>query len=120
MRMITACFARALKGWTSRICVHFLLTFQEVMSISKTRNQLRVKSAECPTNVKDNRVSDGTACNVELRQGGVAADEESVPDAWTDLAQGDTQLRETGQFRWLVHGRSVAQCAVSLKVSPRN
>ena len=40
MRMITACFARALKGWTSRICVHFLLTFQEVMLISKTRNQL--------------------------------------------------------------------------------
>jgi hypothetical protein len=40
MRMITACFARALKGWTSRICVHFLLTFQEVMPISKTRNQL--------------------------------------------------------------------------------
>jgi hypothetical protein len=23
MRMITACFARALKGWTSRICVAF-------------------------------------------------------------------------------------------------
>ena len=43
MRMITACFARALKGWTSRICVHFLLTFQEVMPISKTRNQLIYK-----------------------------------------------------------------------------
>jgi hypothetical protein len=40
MRMITACFARALQRWTSRICVHFLLTFQEVMPISKTRNQL--------------------------------------------------------------------------------
>ena len=45
---------------------------------------------------------------MELRQGGVAADEESVRDTWTDLAQGDTQLRETGQFRWLVHGWSVA------------
>jgi hypothetical protein len=42
MRMITACFARALKGWMSRICVHFLLTFQEVMPISKTRNQLAI------------------------------------------------------------------------------
>ena len=44
MRMITACFARALTGWTSRICVHFLLTFQEVMPISKTRNQLIFKT----------------------------------------------------------------------------
>jgi len=61
----------------------------------------------------------GTMCHVELRQGGVVADEESAPDEWTDLAQGDTQLRETGQFRWLVHGWSRAQCAVSLKVSPR-
>jgi len=38
--MITACFARALQSSTSRICVHFLLTFQEIMPISKTRNQL--------------------------------------------------------------------------------
>ena len=44
MRMITACFAGALKGWTSRICVHVLLTFQEVMPISKTRNQLIFKT----------------------------------------------------------------------------
>jgi hypothetical protein len=40
MCLITACFARALQRWTSRICVHFLLTFQEVMPISTTRNQL--------------------------------------------------------------------------------
>jgi hypothetical protein len=40
MRMITACLARALQSCTSRICVHVLLTFQEVMPISKTRNQL--------------------------------------------------------------------------------
>jgi hypothetical protein len=94
--------------------------FRFCVVVHRRAGVYRVKSAECPTSVKDNRVSDGTACNVELRQGGVAADEESVPDAWTDLAQGDTQLRETGQFRWLVHGWSVAQCAVSLKVSPRN
>src|SRR6266849_11210948 len=40
MRMITTCFARALQRCTSRIDVHFLLTFQEVRPISKTRNQL--------------------------------------------------------------------------------
>jgi hypothetical protein len=57
---------------------------------------------------------------VELRQRGVAADEESAPDERTDLAQGDTQLIETGRFRWLAHGWSVAQYAVSLKISPRN
>ena len=37
--MITACFARALQGCTSRICMHFLPMFQEVITISKTRNQ---------------------------------------------------------------------------------
>jgi hypothetical protein len=67
-----------------------------------------------------NRVNYGTFCNMELRQGGVVADEESAPDEWTDLAQGDTRLIETGQFQWLVHGWSVVQCAASLKVSPRN
>ena len=40
MRLITAWFARALRRCTSRIGMQFLLTFQEVMSISKTRNQL--------------------------------------------------------------------------------
>src|SRR5258706_6271522 len=40
--MITACFARAPQRGTSRIYMHFLLLFQEVRSISKTRNQLRV------------------------------------------------------------------------------
>ena len=39
-RMITASFPRALQRETGRICVHVLLTFQEVMPISKTRNQL--------------------------------------------------------------------------------
>ena len=63
-------------------------------------------------------VKDDLKDDVELRQGGVAADEESAPDEWTGLAQGDTQLIEAGQFRWLAHGWSVAQCAVSLKVSP--
>jgi len=57
---------------------------------------------------------------VELRQGGVAVDEESTPNERTDLAQGDTQLIETGRFQWLAHGWSVAQYAVSLKLSPRN
>ena len=44
MRMITACFARALQRCTSRICMHFLLAFQEVMPISKTRNQLYINT----------------------------------------------------------------------------
>ncbi len=57
---------------------------------------------------------------MELRQGGAAADEESAPDERADLAQSDTQLIDIGQFRWLAHRWSVAQCAVSLKVSPRN
>jgi hypothetical protein len=58
--------------------------------------------------------------NVELRQGHVAADKESASDKRTNLAQGDTQLIDTGQFQWLAHGGSVAQYAVSLKISPRN
>ena len=40
MRLITACFARVPQRWTSRIYIHFLLMFQEVRLISKTRNQL--------------------------------------------------------------------------------
>src|SRR5216683_1181359 len=40
MRMITAWFARAPQGCTSRIYMHFLLIFQKVRPISKTRNQL--------------------------------------------------------------------------------
>jgi hypothetical protein len=56
---------------------------------------------------------------MEVREGGVAADEESAPDERTDLAQDDTQLIDTRRFRWLTHRLSVAQCAVSLKVSPR-
>src|SRR5712691_499885 len=43
MRMITACFARAPQRCTSRTYMHFLLMFQEVRPISKTRNQLLVK-----------------------------------------------------------------------------
>src|SRR2546425_16113 len=40
MRLITACCARVPQRWTSRIYIHFLLMFQEVRLISKTRNQL--------------------------------------------------------------------------------
>ena len=40
--MIPACFARALHRCASRLCVHFLVPFQEVMPISKTCNQLVV------------------------------------------------------------------------------
>src|SRR5437870_4117465 len=40
MYMAAACFARAPQRCTSRMYMHFLLTFQEVMLISKTRNQL--------------------------------------------------------------------------------
>jgi hypothetical protein len=40
MRMSTACFARAHQRYTSRLSKHFLLTFQEVTPLSKTRNQL--------------------------------------------------------------------------------
>src|SRR6266852_5960187 len=39
-RMITACFARVPQRCTSRTYMHFLLMFQEVRPISKTRNQL--------------------------------------------------------------------------------
>jgi polyphosphate:AMP phosphotransferase len=40
MRMRTACFARAPQRCTSRLSKHFFLTFQEVIPLSKTRNQL--------------------------------------------------------------------------------
>jgi hypothetical protein len=63
-------------------------------------------------------VKDDLQDSVELRQGRVAADKESAPDKRTHLAQGDTQLIDTGQFQWLAHGVSVAQYAVSLKLSP--
>ena len=39
-RMIPVCFARALQRCRRRLCMHCLLTFQEVMPISKTRKQL--------------------------------------------------------------------------------
>src|SRR5215510_13726704 len=42
MRMRTACFARAPQRCTSRLSRYFLLTFQEVTPLSKTRNQLVV------------------------------------------------------------------------------
>ena len=64
-------------------------------------------------------VKDDLEDGMEVREGGVAADEESAPDERTDLAQDDTQLIDTRRFRWLTHRLSVAQCAVSLKVSPR-
>jgi len=65
-------------------------------------------------------VKDDLEHGMEVRQGGVAAEEKSAPDERTDLVQDDTQLIDTRQFRWLAHRLSVAQCAVSLKVSPRN
>src|SRR6266850_6782061 len=41
MRMIPARFAHALQRYTSRPYMHCLPIFQEVMPISKTRNQLK-------------------------------------------------------------------------------
>src|SRR4030095_2551325 len=46
MRMRTACFARAPQRCTSRLSKHFLLTFQEVTPLSKTCNQLYVKTLD--------------------------------------------------------------------------
>ena len=43
MRMMTACVARAPQRCTSHLSKHFLLTFQEVTPLSKTRNQLALK-----------------------------------------------------------------------------
>ena len=40
MRMITASFVRMLQRCTGSLCMHFLLIFQEVRSMSKTCNQL--------------------------------------------------------------------------------
>ena len=40
MRTRTACFARAPQRCTKCLSKHFLLTFQEVTSLTKTRNQL--------------------------------------------------------------------------------
>jgi hypothetical protein len=40
MRMIITCFARVPQRCTSRLYMHFLLIFQELRPISKTRNQL--------------------------------------------------------------------------------
>jgi hypothetical protein len=40
-RMRTACFARAPQRCTSRLSKYFLLIFQEVTPLSKTRNQLK-------------------------------------------------------------------------------
>src|SRR5215467_14387008 len=42
LRVITACFARALQRWTSRMDMHFLHTLQEVVPLSETCNQLMV------------------------------------------------------------------------------
>ncbi len=39
MRLIIGCFARALQSCTSRISMHFLLAFQDVILTSNTRNQ---------------------------------------------------------------------------------
>src|SRR2546427_2516692 len=45
MCMITASFVRMLQRCTGSLCMHFLLIFQEVRSVSKTRNQLYVRPA---------------------------------------------------------------------------
>ncbi len=42
MRMISTCFARVLQRNTCSLDMHFLLIFQEVVSISKTCNQLAI------------------------------------------------------------------------------
>ena len=47
MRMITACFARAPQRCPNRLSKHFLLTFQEVTPLRKTRNQLQGCEALC-------------------------------------------------------------------------
>ena len=65
-------------------------------------------------------VKDDLEDRMQVRQGCVAADEEAAPDQRTDLTQDNTQLIDTGRFRWLAHRVSVAQCAVSLKISTRN
>jgi glioma pathogenesis-related protein 2 len=49
--MITVCVARVLQRCTSHLYVHFLLTFQEIMPISKTRNQLIGKHGGIDTEV---------------------------------------------------------------------
>ena len=52
MRMRTACFARAPQRCASRFSKRFLLIFQEVTPLSKTRNQLlRIMSSAlvCPS-----------------------------------------------------------------------
>src|SRR5216683_3925170 len=46
-RMIPACFSHALQRGSSRIGMHFLLTFQGVMLIRKTRNQLTKSGGMC-------------------------------------------------------------------------
>src|SRR5262245_13179217 len=49
MRMITACFARAPQSCTSRTYMHFLLMFEDVRPIRKTRNQFWEKKAPALT-----------------------------------------------------------------------
>ena len=64
-------------------------------------------------------VKDDLKDDVELRQGGVAADEESAPDEWTDLAQDDAELIDAGWFNRLIHAQSVPRRALRFKMSPR-
>src|SRR5919206_3435653 len=52
MRMRTACFARVPPRCTSRLSKHFLLTFQEVTPLSKTRNQLNDIRGQHPPGVR--------------------------------------------------------------------
>ncbi len=56
MGMSTACCARAFQRGTSRLGMHVLLTLQEVMPISKTRNQVHlIKKAKVQTDWEKSR-----------------------------------------------------------------
>jgi hypothetical protein len=55
---------------------------------------------------------------MQVRQGGVAADEESAPDERTDLAQDDAELIDAERFNGLIHTQSVPRRALRFKVSP--
>jgi hypothetical protein len=53
MRMRTACFARAPQRCTSRLSKHFFLTFQEVIPLSKIRNQLNATALHTAVDMLD-------------------------------------------------------------------
>src|SRR5215471_17031365 len=65
MRMRTACFAHASQRCTRRLSKHFLLTFQEVTPLRKTRNQLVWNHSNAPSS----RVEMGVLYRVLTPQG---------------------------------------------------